>query len=275
MIFLLKKKILKKLKEFKESYSKVRFYKEKEPVIYIHLNHQTKVRTYLNLFFRIRSVYKEPIVIKFSVLRMIFLAKWFKNLDYIYFEVPFSNNKKAKVFSHKKNADFRINYNYKKIYSVNDFQENTLPYIMHPGNYMQREVNKLPKKAGILMSGNFEEKIYNTKTIKSNFGLLNRWEIYQEVIKYNELISISGTDFVNELDSNRFDGKFVLMKWQSGAIPTHKWRHYLSATDFIFCAPGMTMPMCHNVLEAMPVGVIPILNYPNWLNPSLQNGLIV
>jgi glycosyltransferase involved in cell wall biosynthesis len=31
----------------------------------------------------------------------------------------------------------------------------------------------------------------------------------------------------------------------------------------------MTMPMCHNVLEAMSVGVVPIINYENWLNPTL------
>ena len=33
----------------------------------------------------------------------------------------------------------------------------------------------------------------------------------------------------------------------------------------------MTMPLCHNVLEAMSVGVVPIINYGNWLNPSLVN----
>lgn len=29
------------------------------------------------------------------------------------------------------------------------------------------------------------------------------------------------------------------------------------------------MPMCHNVIEAMAVGTIPIINYPEWLNPGL------
>jgi len=271
MIFILKKKILKKLKEFRLNYSYVRFYDQNKPVIYINLNHRTKVRTYLNLFFRIHEVYKEPIVIKFSLLKMIFLAKWFNELDYIYFEKPFSKIKKLKTFSHHKKADFRVNYNYKKIYSSDEYQENALPYIMHPGNYLHPEIVSLPKSTGILMSGNFEEKIYNTNVIPDSFGMLNRWDIYQEVLKHNQLLSITGNELIQDLHTDRFKDNFVLMKWQSGAISTEKWRYYLSSADFIFCAPGMTMPMCHNVLEAISVGVIPILNYPHWLNPSLTD----
>ena len=271
MIFILKKKVLKKIKEFRLNYSYVRFYDQNKPVIYVNLHHRTKVRTYLNLFFRIHEAYNEPIVIKFSLLRMIFLAKWFKELDYIYFEKPFSKIIKFKTFCHHKKADFRVNYNYKKIYSSDEYQENALPYIMHPGNYLNPEIEILPKNIGILMSGNFEEKIYNTNVIPHNFGMLNRWKIYQEVLKHNQLLSITGDELVQDLESGKFKGNFVLMKWQSGAIPTEKWRHYLSSADFIFCAPGMTMPMCHNVLEAISVGVIPILNYSHWLNPSLEN----
>ncbi|MGO4770939.1 ATPase [Flavobacterium sp. W22_SRS_FK3] len=204
---------------------------------------------------------------------MIFLARWFNELDYIYFEKPFSKIIKFKTFSHHKKADFRVNYNYRKIYSSDEYQENTLPYIMHPGNYLQTEVETLPKNIGILMSGNFEEKIYNTNVIPHNFGMLNRWNIYQEVLKHNQLLSITGDELVTGLKSGKFKENFVLMKWQSGAIPTEKWRYYLSSAHFIFCAPGMTMPMCHNVLEAMSVGVIPILNYPHWLNPSLTDNL--
>lgn len=29
--------------------------------------------------------------------------------------------------------------------------------------------------------------------------------------------------------------------------------------------------MCHNVIEAMSVGTIPIINYPEWLDPSLAD----
>jgi len=273
MIFVIKKKVVKKLKEFKENYSYVRFYNGQDPIIYLNLKHKTKVRTYLNLFFRIREVYKEPIVIEFSFLRMIFLSRWFRDLDYIYFSKPFAKLNKAKIFSHNKNADFKVNYNFKKVYSSLDFNKNVLPYIMHPNNYLSKDLQIMEKKVGILMSGNFDKKIYDTNIISENFGMMNRWNIYQEILKHNALLSVNGTDLLENLDSGKFKSKFVLMKWQTGAIPIEKWRGYLSSADFIFCAPGMTMPMCHNVLEAISVGVIPILNYSNWLNPSLENGI--
>ncbi|TPG40135.1 ATPase [Flavobacterium pectinovorum] len=271
MMFVIKKKIQKKLKEFKLNYSSVRFYNGQQPVVYVNLKHRTKVRTYLNLFFRIRNVYDEPIVLKFSVLRMLFLAKWFKELDYLYFEKPFSKLEKLKTFSHSKKDDFVVNFGYKKVYTTDDYQENVLPYIMHPINYLQPEVQVLPKNIGIIMSGNFDKKIYDTKTIEDNFGLLNRWRIYQEVLKHDKLKLVSGDEVIKNLNSGIFNENLILMKWQSGAIPADKWRTYLSSAHFILCAPGMTMPMCHNLLEAMSVGVIPILNYSNWLNPSLKN----
>jgi hypothetical protein len=142
---------------------------------------------------------------------------------------------------------------------------------MHPFNYLETQANLSSKKIGIILSGNFEEKIYNTTLIPDNFRLLNRWDIYQEVIKHKRVLSISGKELMEDLDTKKFSDKLVAMRWQSGASPNQKWRYYLTAADFIFCAPGMTMPMCHNVLEAMSVGVIPILNYPHWLNPSLQD----
>lgn len=270
MFYIIKKKIFKKLKEFKLNYSYVRFYNDDKSVVYINLNHRTKVRTYLNLFFRIREVYDQPVIIKFSVLRMILLAKWFKELDYIYFAKPFSRVSKTCVFGHSKKADFVVNFKYKNIYSSNEYK-NALPYIMHPSNYLYPDNQLHSKSIGILMSGNFEKKIYDTKTIEDNFGLQNRWKIYSEVLKHRKLHSITGNELMQRLNSGEFKNKFVMMKWQTGAIPSQKWRYYLSSADFIFCAPGMTMPMCHNVIEAMSVGVIPILNYPHWLNPSLQN----
>jgi hypothetical protein len=31
------------------------------------------------------------------------------------------------------------------------------------------------------------------------------------------------------------------------------------------------MPMCHNLVEAMAVGTIPITNYPEWFDPDLRH----
>lgn len=269
MLYLLKKKINRKLKEFRENYQHVRFYNGTEEVLFLSLKRNTKVRTYLNLIFRLHQQYQQPIVIEFSLFRYFVLVKWFKELDFIYFSKPFQKPKIYRLFSHQKNADFRVNFNYKKVYSTDEYVKEVVPYIMHPRNYLIPEPSLLEKKVGIVMSGNFEAKIYDSDVITKNFQLLNRWQIYSEIIKHKAVVTITGTEFKEQLEASVYKGSFVVMKWQQGAIPSEEWRHYLSSAKFLFCAPGMTMPMCHNVIEAMSVGVVPIINYQNWLNPSL------
>ena len=54
-------------------------------------------------------------------------------------------------------------------------------------------------------------------------------------------------------------------------IDPEDWLPDLSKTDFFICPPGFCMPMCHNVIEAMAVGAIPVINYPEWFNPTLRH----
>lgn len=272
MLYLLKKKINRKLKEFRENYQHVRFYNGTEEVLFLSLKRNTKVRTYLNLIFRLQQQYQQPIVIEFSLFRYFVLVKWFKELDFIYFSKPFQKPKIYRLFSHQRNTDFQVNFNYKKVYTTDEYVKEAVPYIMHPRNYMIAKPDLLEKQVGIVMSGNFEAKIYDSDVITKNFNLLNRWQIYNQIIQHAALVSVTGIEFKEQFVKGVFLDKFVVMKWQQGAIPSEEWRHYLSSAKFLFCAPGMTMPMCHNVIEAMSVGVVPIINYQNWLNPSLVNG---
>lgn len=271
MLYILKKKINRKLKEFRENYQHVRFYNGTEEVLFLSLKRNAKVRTYLNLVFRLQQQYQQPIVIEFSLFRYFVLVKWFKELDFIYFSIPFQKPKIYRLFSHKNSADFPVIFNYKKVYTTDEYVKEAVPYIMHPRNYMIAKPELLEKKVGIVMSGNFEAKIYDSDVITKSFNLLNRWQIYNQITQHTALVSVTGIEFKEQFNKGVFLDKFVVMKWQQGAIPSEEWRHYLSSAKFLFCAPGMTMPMCHNVVEAMSVGVVPIINYQNWLNPSLVN----
>jgi Glycosyl transferases group 1 len=42
---------------------------------------------------------------------------------------------------------------------------------------------------------------------------------------------------------------------------------FLATADFMIAPPGWLMPTCHNLVEAMSVGTIPITNYPNYMYP--------
>ncbi|WYL93968.1 MAG: hypothetical protein HEQ35_08865 [Gloeotrichia echinulata IR180] len=51
-----------------------------------------------------------------------------------------------------------------------------------------------------------------------------------------------------------------------------KWLNELSNANFFLALPGGYMLMCHNAIEAMAVGTIPILSYEHWFFPPLING---
>ena len=54
-------------------------------------------------------------------------------------------------------------------------------------------------------------------------------------------------------------------------VDDRNWLDTLSRTDFFLSPPGIVMPMCHNAIEAMAVGSIPITNYPEWFDPALEH----
>ncbi len=267
---LLIKKIQKKHKEFIKHCKNIRFYNDKDSVIYIDLKNRTKVRTYLNLIIRLKEVTNAPIVFAFNPLLIFTMVRWFSKFDNLFIQNPFKKKNILWNFSHKNNATFKITYDFKLILNSEEFINNAIPYILHPEHYFVDKLNiNNEKKAGILFSGNFNKEIYGTTYIKDKFGIENRYDILQQVKKSTYYFEANGKEFIQNIDTNIYIDKLVHMKHQNGAIQIRDWLKYLSKSKFLFCAPGMTMPMCHNVLEALSVGVVPIINYQNWLNPSL------
>jgi hypothetical protein len=49
------------------------------------------------------------------------------------------------------------------------------------------------------------------------------------------------------------------------------WLRILSKSDFFICPPGVFIPLCHNCIEAMSVGAIPILEYNDMFYPHLEH----
>ena len=56
-------------------------------------------------------------------------------------------------------------------------------------------------------------------------------------------------------------------------IPRTGWLDALSRADFFVACPGIEMPLCHNLIEAMGRATVPILEHPEFLDPPLQHNL--
>lgn len=74
---------------------------------------------------------------------------------------------------------------------------------------------------------------------------------------------------MDELFKGDYINKCVIIDTGKLWIDDQCWLENLSKSDFFLCPPGISMPMCHNAIEAMSVGTIPIINYPEWFSPSL------
>ncbi len=66
---------------------------------------------------------------------------------------------------------------------------------------------------------------------------------------------------------------FVLCETQHCRIPGERWLEAMSKGDFFLACPGVGMPLCHNLVEAMAAGAVPILQYSRYLTPELEDGV--
>jgi hypothetical protein len=86
----------------------------------------------------------------------------------------------------------------------------------------------------------------------------------------DQIIAVSCAAEVAGLCESGPGGKFVLSDSGSGIAPS-EWLPTLASAEFFLCPPGIVMPMCHNVIESMAVGTIPLINYPEWFHPNLEH----
>jgi hypothetical protein len=56
-------------------------------------------------------------------------------------------------------------------------------------------------------------------------------------------------------------------------VPQERWFATVAKADFFLACPGGSMPICHNLVEAMAAGAVPILEYPEYLDPALRDGV--
>ena len=65
--------------------------------------------------------------------------------------------------------------------------------------------------------------------------------------------------------------QLLLMNTQDCRVPFSKWLELLSSADFFIASLGGHMPLCHNIVEALSMGSIPILQYAEYLKPVLED----
>jgi hypothetical protein len=81
---------------------------------------------------------------------------------------------------------------------------------------------------------------------------------------------VHDTPALDALKQTGYSRKCVITASSDVRIEFADWLGTLAQADFFLSPPGIVMPMCHNIVEAMAVGTIPITNYPEWMDPHLE-----
>jgi hypothetical protein len=156
--------------------------------------------------------------------------------------------------------------------------EIALPVFVHPRitsamkSFQPPEV-AAKRSARLFFGGNTEEGKYDKEVIRERYGMLSRREMLKAAAA---AIPAEETHQPNDaaawLASPEFH-PFVLCETQHCKIPQDRWLEALTKADFFLACPGVGMPLCHNVIEALAADCIPILQYSAYLSPPLQHGV--
>jgi hypothetical protein len=127
------------------------------------------------------------------------------------------------------------------------------------------------RPARLFFGGNTADGKYDKEVIRKVYGMLTRRDMLAVACDAMPAGGIHRPlDAAVWLASGDFH-PFVLCETQHCSIPQQRWLDALAKADFFLACPGVGMPLCHNLIEALAAGCVPILQYAAYLSPRLEN----
>jgi hypothetical protein len=155
------------------------------------------------------------------------------------------------------------------------------PYPMHPNQYkftldpiFHSELKQSKRTMRISFSGKARQRMYADIRVKTFFNVMSRLEVLQYVVaqfsgRTRHLKSTSDKLLFEEIiNSDNQRNEIVISEVKT---EEEDWLKFLWKSEFFICPPGARMPWCHNCVEAMSAGAIPILEYGSLFHPSLEH----
>ncbi len=149
-----------------------------------------------------------------------------------------------------------------------------IPIGMHPNMYKKglwnAPVSEANRKTSIFFAGNFNEAVYKRFSRNKKFVMIDRVEIGKML---RSLPNCTFPKSYDELIENHTDGQIDIVQQSNFVVPMAELRPTIARYTFFIACPGVDMPLSHNLIEAMSVGVIPIIHqeYADMLSPRLED----
>ena len=113
---------------------------------------------------------------------------------------------------------------------------------------------------------------YGHDLLRSRFGKMSRVEILHTLVA--KLPATRIRRILSEADlasDNPTPPSFVWAGTGEYRIPWNQWHSTLDKSAFFLACPGVEMPLCHNLVEALARGSVPILEHPEFLEPAMTH----
>lgn len=168
----------------------------------------------------------------------------------------------------------KVSYEHRLCSSPTDV---AFPVFVHPKLTVRATVpleydTRAARSARLFFGGNTDGKTYDKDVLRDFYQMLTRREmlaVASEAIGPENIhrpkdctIWLPSTDF----------HPFVLCE-KPFKIPQEFWLEAMGKADFFLACPGVGMPLCHNLIESMAAGTVPILQYARYITPELIDGV--
>jgi hypothetical protein len=156
-----------------------------------------------------------------------------------------------------------------------------LPYPMHPNVYRSGQVHRIPelrdspKRVGIFFAGNLKGQYGQTSRLLRHY-IPRRTAIDLVLRRFKEKVRLftSREALLRALQEEDLAASIVVFDATTERLSREEWFPVLAQSRFFLALPGVIMPTCHNGVEAMALGVVPILGYGQLFSPRLQTGSV-
>jgi hypothetical protein len=152
-----------------------------------------------------------------------------------------------------------------------------MTFFVHPAIYSQWLSLPAPDLEGrrrwrVFFAGRIRLRKYGGRRLPGRFGKMSRQQIMHALETSLPPERLRRVNDASDLEPGAavYPG-FVWSELKHFMIPRKEWLDVVKHAEFFLACPGTHMPLCHNLIESMARGVVPILEHPEFLDPPLQH----
>lgn len=150
------------------------------------------------------------------------------------------------------------------------------PWFYRNFNYINRDNKNTFRKNSIFMSGNIDPNYYDHITESQYFNIPSRLKVEEAMIKTSYYRVFKSTQELESFFASDEDEFIIMINSQKHfRIDIRDLFTTLRRFKFYFALPGVHIPQCHNIIEAVFCQTIPVIHqeYANTMTPPLENNI--